>query len=90
MTFRSEAVPKFLQNFAEVKNKIRAFPGCHHLELLRGTKDSHILFTYSYWESEEILNAYRHSDLFKSTWKKAKIFFEEKAEAWSVEVISMA
>ena len=90
LTLRPETISEFLADFEIVKNKIRGREGCHHLELWRGVNDSNILFTYSYWESQEALNAYRHSDLFKGVWKKTKAKFAEKAEAWSVEVLSEA
>ena len=88
MTFRPEAVPDFLIDFEKIKNRIRSQDGCHHLELWREANGSNVLFTYSFWENEEALNTYRKSDLFKSVWKKTKEKFAERAEAWSVEVIS--
>ena len=66
MTFDPEKVNEFLANFEEVKHKIRAFDGVKHLELLNDKNKSNIYFTYSIWESEDHLNNYRHSDLFKS------------------------
>lgn len=87
MTFQEEKIPDFLKNFNEVKDKIRAKEGCHHLELWRATKPSNVLFTYSYWETEAHLNAYRHSDLFRNVWAKTKILFADKPQAWSVEEI---
>ncbi|MCB0522749.1 MAG: antibiotic biosynthesis monooxygenase [Lewinellaceae bacterium] len=87
MTFREEAVPEFLAIFEESKNKIKAFKGCQHLELLQGTSQPYLLFTLSYWENEDALDAYRQSDLFKATWKKTKALFAQKAEAWSVEEV---
>ncbi len=90
MTFRAEAVPEFLAIFEESKLKIRAFNGCQHLELLRDTSQPNTLFTLSHWQSEAALDAYRQSDLFISTWKRTKLLFAEKAEAWSVEIASEA
>ncbi len=88
MTFRPEAVPGFLSDFEEIKHRIRAFEGCRHLELWRGVDGSNTLFTYSFWENEAALDNYRKSDLFKTVWKKTKALFAERAEAWSVEVVS--
>ncbi len=88
MTFREEAVPGFLEIFEESKGKIRAFEGCHHLELLRGVDQPNVLFTFSFWEGEKALDQYRQSALFKNTWKKTKALFAERAEAWSVRVES--
>lgn len=85
MTFEPEKVNDFLFCFAEWKLKIRAMPGCTHLELLNDINNPSIFFTYSYWNSEEDLNNYRNSALFESVWTKTKTFFAAKPEAWSVE-----
>ncbi|PCJ00917.1 MAG: antibiotic biosynthesis monooxygenase [Flavobacteriales bacterium] len=85
MTFNPEKVNEFLANFEEVKSKIRAFDGVEHLELLSDKNNANIYFTYSIWESEDHLNNYRHSDLFKSVWAVTKPLFIKKAEAWSLE-----
>lgn len=87
MTFSPEKVDEFLANFEQVKDKIRNFDGVEHLELLNDKNQANIYFTYSIWESEEQLNNYRHSDLFKSVWADTKPMFIEKAEAWSVDQI---
>lgn len=88
MVFQPAEAENFIELFNERKEKIRGFEGCSHLELFRGTQDPNIFFTYSYWESEEALNAYRYSDLFADTWAKTKVLFAAKPEAWSVEVIA--
>ncbi len=86
MTFRPEAVDTFLNNvFEPSKSRIRAFPGCLHMELLRAADQPNALFTLSIWESPDALEAYRQSELFQSTWAKTKVLFAERAEAWSVE-----
>ncbi|MCY7350713.1 MAG: antibiotic biosynthesis monooxygenase [Cytophagaceae bacterium] len=85
MTFRPEAVDPFLAVFNASKNRIRAFPGCSHLELFRDLDQPHSFCTYSYWKNAEALEAYRNSELFKTTWAKTKILFAEKAMAFSVE-----
>ena len=88
MVFRPEETDTFLQLFSEKKKMIRNFEGCRHLELLRGTQDPTVFITYSFWENEAALEAYRHSALFKDTWAQTKILFAQKAEAWSVELIA--
>ncbi|QIE58301.1 antibiotic biosynthesis monooxygenase [Rasiella rasia] len=87
MEFKAEEVSSFLANFETVKSKIRNFPGCQHLKLLRDKKDLNTFFTYSKWNSEEDLEAYRSSDLFKGIWATTKPKFRSKAAAWSVDVI---
>ncbi len=85
MTFRPEEVSTFLENFTQNKKHIRNFSGCTHLELLRDKKQDNIYYTYSFWESEEYLEKYRNSDLFKSVWAKTKVLFSDKPLAYSLE-----
>lgn len=85
MTFRPEEVAAFQANFNANKEKIRAFPGCAHLELWQDADQPHIFMTYSHWESAEALEAYRHSDLFKSVWAVTKPLFAEKTFAFSAK-----
>ncbi len=85
MTFVPEKANDFLKIFRESKDKIRAFEGCTHLELLNDVQNRNIYFTYSHWLSEADLNNYRVSQLFKTTWGKTKVLFADKPEAWSVE-----
>ena len=87
MTFRPEALEMFrTQVFEQSKARIRAFPGCRHMELLQERARPEVLFTLSIWDSEDALDAYRQSDLFRDTWARTKLGFAEKAEAWTVEV----
>jgi len=83
MTFRPEKVETFLANFEANKHKIRSFPGCHRLELLQDWDNPAVFASYSYWDDDEALNAYRHSPLFKGIWAKTKPLFAEKPAAWS-------
>ena len=84
MTFREEETTSFEQMFEQYRSAIRSQQGCHHLELWRDQNDPRIFFTYSHWESESHLNAYRHSDLFAEVWPQTKALFDAKPEAWSV------
>ena len=83
MTFKPEERENFLMLFEEVKGKIRHFPGCTHLELLEDYNDPNIFSTYSYWEDEADLNAYRHSGLFAEVWANTKSKFAAKPIAFS-------
>ena len=84
MTFHPGKVDEFENIFNSSKHLIRNFEGCSHLELLNDINRPDIFFTYSYWESEEHLDAYRHSALFESVWAKTKVLFAAAPEAWSV------
>lgn len=90
MTFRETEVKNFLQVFETSKNQIRAFPGCHHVELLQDVTAKNIFFTYSIWDSEDALEQYRNSELFKKVWKQTKALFEKKAQAWSTTSVSIS
>lgn len=83
LTLHPDEVPAFLQMFEDVKGKIRASAGCMHLELLVDASYPNIMTTYSVWENEEALNAYRNSDLFRQTWKKTKRMFAAPPLAYS-------
>lgn len=87
MTFREDSTESFQQLFDSTSSRIRNFPGCNHLELLRDLRHPNIFFTYSYWDSTEDLDKYRNSALFKSVWEKTSVLFSEKASAWSVDRI---
>lgn len=87
MTFHADKVEDFIKIFDESSPLIRGFDGCSHLELWRCREPANVLFTYSYWESEAALERYRHSDLFRRTWSRTKELFEDRPEAWSVEMI---
>ncbi len=88
MTFQEDKVSDFLQIFEESKEKIRAMSGCFHLELQQDIHHTNILMTKSHWESENALNAYRDSELFRLTWAKTKALFAEKPMAFSMQVVS--
>lgn len=75
---------EFLKHFNFSKEKIRGFEGCSQLKLLNDVKQKNILYTYSVWESENHLENYLHSELFKTTWAQVRPLFFEKPEAWSL------
>ena len=87
MSFDQKNVKQFVENFNSNKRSIRNFKGCRFLELYRDREHTNIFFTYSYWESEEDLENYRHSDLFKAVWSKTKPLFNEHPQAWSVDKV---
>ncbi|NAS30203.1 antibiotic biosynthesis monooxygenase [Flavobacteriaceae bacterium R38] len=88
LTFDSSKVDDFLINFDKNKNQIRNFNGCRFLELYRDKENPSVFFTYSYWDSEDDLENYRNSSLFKNIWKVTKTWFAAKPEAWSVDKIA--
>ncbi|MFN4027526.1 MULTISPECIES: putative quinol monooxygenase [Flavobacterium] len=87
MSFHTENIPKFLENFNLIKEKIRNAPGNRFLELYQDKNNPEIFFTYSYWETEADLENYRQSALFDEVWTFTKQLFNDKPEAWSVDKI---
>lgn len=88
MTFKKENTDEFIKIFEETKLLIKSFEGCLRLELLKDQSNNFTFFTISHWNSEEDLEQYRNSYLFKSTWSKVKPLFSEKAQAWSLVTIN--
>jgi heme-degrading monooxygenase HmoA len=89
MDFREDGIEDFLAIFAESSPQIRRFPGCRRLELWRCRQPHNIFFTYSWWDSEEALDEYRRSELFRATWALTKALFARPAEAWSVDTAEL-
>ncbi|MTG97823.1 MULTISPECIES: putative quinol monooxygenase [Myroides] len=85
LTFHEDKVEEFVNYFEEIKSVVRNQPGCTFLELYQDKHIKNIFFTYSYWDTEQDLDTYRHSSTFKEVWPFVKTLFSEKAEAWSVD-----
>lgn len=84
MHFKEDNLPAFFKMFESVKEKIRNQPGCLDLEMLQQKDKPGIVFTYSHWESENDLNAYRETEMFGQVWKETKSYFDGKPEAWTL------
>lgn len=89
MVFREEEVGAFLRLFEERRSLIRNFEGCTHLELWRDKNHPQTFFTYSFWDSEAHLDAYRTSPFFEDTWQQTKVKFAARPEAWTVEQLAV-
>ena len=89
MKFREECIEEFKEIFIEVKEKIESQPGCFSVELLVNINDPTIMFTFSIWDKESSLNAYRNSNIFSSVWPKTKALFSEQPEAWSLDCLEL-
>jgi heme-degrading monooxygenase HmoA len=87
MVFRPEEITAFKALFESRKSMIQNFEGCTHLELWQDKQHPAIFFTYSWWQSEELLHNYRDSNFFDETWAITKAKFAAKPEAWTVEAL---
>ncbi|MBT3448093.1 MAG: antibiotic biosynthesis monooxygenase [Bacteroidetes Order II. Incertae sedis bacterium] len=88
LTIRPDALDEFKALFESIKHKIRASEGCHDLELLSDVRYPNVVSTLSKWESEAALEAYRQSELFRSSWKASKRLFAARPTASSHVIIS--
>jgi quinol monooxygenase YgiN len=86
MTFHAEKVEAFKEIFLSSKDRIAAFPGCHHVWLLRDPAKENVFHTWSIWEEPEDLERYRHSELFSQVWGKTKVLFSDKPAALSYPI----
>lgn len=86
LTIHPDKIDEFKSIYEANMAFIKDRKGCDKLELLQEKgRYSNVVMTYSYWNSEEDLNAYRDSDLFLKIWKTVKPLFCAKPEAWSME-----
>lgn len=90
MTFREDEIQSFKQIFAESAALIQSFKGCGEVKLMRDISNNNVFFTLSKWQTEEHLQIYRSSILFKTTWARVKPLFSEKPQAWSLSNITPA
>lgn len=84
MQFRPEAIEDFKLIFKNSRELIKGFEGCRHVELLQDINDPTRFFTFSLWDDEKYLNAYRDSETFARVWAATKALFNDKAQAWSL------
>lgn len=87
MKFQADKLDEFHQIFDQSKEKISSFPGCLHLELHADPTDDTVRYTYSHWQSQDDLNAYRHSELFGQVWPRTKALFDAKPMAHSLTLL---
>lgn len=85
--FHKDKVTNFLELFDQVVSKVNKQPGCIEMYMTQDVNNAGIFITHSKWESIEDLNNYRDSELFATIWPTIKPWFEQKAEAWSMNII---
>lgn len=83
MTFRPEEVDRFVQEFNTLQPRVASVPGCASVRLERDAKDPTVCATFSVWDSEDSLNAYRASALFGEIWPDTKRRFAAAPEVWT-------
>ena len=84
LEFNQDKIEDFLRFFDMIKHQVNSFPGCHGMKLYQDIDRPTIVMTYSHWEDQEALDAYRNSKTFGTIWPKIKPWFNGKPQAWSV------
>ena len=79
---------EFEMVFSQTQKLIENFDGCQKTNLFKVAGTESEYFTISYWDSEQELENYRTSDLFRSVWSKVKPLFAEKAAAWTLNEVT--
>ena len=87
MVFQEDKTDAFEAVFDASKEKIRARSGCQYLSLHRDHHSPNVYYTISKWDTQQDLDDYRNSELFKTTWAKTKILFTDKPSAYSLEQV---
>lgn len=88
LKFDERDVDTFRQIFAKSQPRILQFEGCTRVDLLQDVSNPGTMLTYSHWESEDYLNAYRKSEFFGSVWPNTKALLIDKPEVISVVQLS--
>jgi len=87
LQFLPEHCQAFLTVFEDRRARVVGFNGCRSLKLMNDAQNSCVFYTFSCWESEAALEAYRTSEVFQTLWYVIKPWFSEKAQAWSMNPI---
>lgn len=85
LSIKPEHCMEFESYVLKVLKKVQSFPGCSHVQLLKGEIGNY--FTFSEWESANALEVYRQSPIFNEIWDEIKPWFAAKAEAWSTHTL---
>lgn len=85
LSFKLQHRQEFLNIFEKHKASIQKFSGFHQIKLLEEIGNKGVFFTHSIWQKEESLEEYRASEYFKEIWTTIKPWFNERAQAWSLE-----
>lgn len=84
LTIAEDKISEFKNIFKENQKHILASEGCIMAEVFQDIHNPSVFFTHSQWDSEEDLNKYRGSELFKGIWRETKKTFSSGPEAWSL------
>ena len=84
LTLQPDKASQFEAIFYNTQSLIENSAGCRKTSLFKVAGAESQYFTISYWNSEQNLQDYRASDLFRNVWSTVKPLFSAKAEAWTL------
>ena len=84
LSLQIEKAAEFETLFYQSQEQIENFNGCQKTNLFRSAGSQGQYFTISYWDTEQDLENYRATPLFKDVWSRVKPLFSAKAEAWTL------
>lgn len=87
LSFKPGKLEEFKRLYEGVVQQIRAYPGCLFVQLVADTEGQGDCYTISHWRSQESLDDYRHSPLFRSVWPRIKELLREKPWAQSCTIL---
>lgn len=85
LSLQVDKASQFEALFYQTQTLIEEFEGCHKTNLFKVSGSTSQYFTISYWNTEQDLENYRNSQLFRNVWSQVKPLFSEKAEAWTLQ-----
>ena len=85
LSLQPEKAESFESIFYQTQSLIESFEGCQQTNLFKVAGTPYQYFTISYWQTEQDLENYRQSTLFKNVWAQVKPLFSAKAEAFTLE-----
>jgi len=85
LSLKADKASEFEKLFYQTQALIEGFEGCHTTNLFKISGSASQYFTISYWNTEQDLENYRMSNLFKNVWSQVKPLFAENAEAWTLQ-----
>ncbi len=87
LSFQNQYCPHFESMFPKIQQIVFSSKGCKEVKLLKSMEKG-LYFTYSHWDTEQSLEDYRQSDVFKKIWSDFKTNFKDAPQAWSTVDIS--
>jgi quinol monooxygenase YgiN len=88
LSFEEDKRQDFTKVFKKHQQSMKEnFSECISLEAFEDKKQPGLFFTFSVWQEPASLEKYRDSEYFREIWGTIKPWFNEKAQAWSLDKV---